>query len=52
MLLENLGIEPARVRLEWISAGEGERFANTMKEMVKEVKALGPIGRLEVPATQ
>ncbi len=42
LLLEDLGIEPERYRLEWISASEGQRFAEVMKEMTENVKSLGP----------
>jgi F420-non-reducing hydrogenase iron-sulfur subunit len=42
LLLEDLGIEPERYRLEWISASEGAKFAKTMQEMVDTVKELGP----------
>jgi F420-non-reducing hydrogenase iron-sulfur subunit len=41
-VLEQFGIEPERLRLEWVSASEGDRFASVMKEMVQEVKKLGP----------
>ncbi|NOZ82547.1 MAG: hydrogenase iron-sulfur subunit, partial [Euryarchaeota archaeon] len=34
-LLPELGIEPERLMLRWISAAEGERFASTMKEFVE-----------------
>ncbi|UCH89176.1 MAG: hydrogenase iron-sulfur subunit [Thermoplasmata archaeon] len=40
--LKLLGIEEKRVRLEWISASEGKRFADIMNEFVKEVKEIGP----------
>jgi F420-non-reducing hydrogenase iron-sulfur subunit len=43
-LLEQFGIEKARFRLEWISGGEGEKFATVANEMYKEVEALGPLG--------
>lgn len=42
-ILETLGINPKRLRLEWISASEGTKLANTAKEFVEELKALGPI---------
>lgn len=42
LLLEDLGIEPERYRLEWISASEGQRFAEVMKEMTDTIKSLGP----------
>ena len=42
-LLAQLGIEPERVRLEWISASEGERFAQVVDEFTEEIRRLGPI---------
>ena len=42
LMLEDFGIEPERFRLEWVSASEGGKFANTVKEMVDEIKELGP----------
>ena len=42
-VLEQLGIEPQRLRLEWVSASEGERFATLIKDMVEDIKKLGPI---------
>jgi F420-non-reducing hydrogenase iron-sulfur subunit len=41
-LMEDIGLEERRVRLEWISASEGQKFADTVNEMVKETKELGP----------
>jgi F420-non-reducing hydrogenase iron-sulfur subunit len=41
-MLEDLGIEPERFKLEWVSASEGERFAQIIREFTEEVKALGP----------
>ena len=40
--LKDVGIEPERLRLEWISASEGDKFARVVREMVEEVKKLGP----------
>jgi F420-non-reducing hydrogenase iron-sulfur subunit len=40
-LIELLGIEQGRLRLEWISAGEGARFAKVIEEFTDEVRALG-----------
>jgi F420-non-reducing hydrogenase iron-sulfur subunit len=40
--LAQLGVEPERVRLEWVSAAEGDRFAAIVNEMTEEVRALGP----------
>jgi F420-non-reducing hydrogenase iron-sulfur subunit len=41
-LIEQLGIEPERLRLEWISASEGGKFAEVVTEFTKELKELGP----------
>lgn len=41
-LLEDLGLEEKRIRLEWISASEGQKFADTVNGMVKETKEMGP----------
>ena len=41
-LLEGMGIDPRRVRLEWISASEGGKFAETVREMERQLIELGP----------
>ena len=41
-LLGPLGIENDRVRLEWVSASEGQRFADVVADMTERLKALGP----------
>ena len=41
-VLEQLGIESERLRLEWISASEGDKFAKVVGEMVEDIKKLGP----------
>lgn len=41
-VLEGLGIEPERLRLEWVSASEGDRWAAVVRSMVDDVKKLGP----------
>jgi F420-non-reducing hydrogenase iron-sulfur subunit len=41
-LLDVMGIDTKRVRLEWISASEGPKFASTIKEFVEELTKLGP----------
>jgi F420-non-reducing hydrogenase iron-sulfur subunit len=42
-LLSGMGISPARLRLEWISAAEGAKFRNTMNDFIDSVRALGPL---------
>ena len=41
-ILPRFGFEEDRVKLTWIGASEGVDFAATIKEMVEEVKTLGP----------
>ena len=41
-LLDEMGIESARVRFEYISASEGQKFASVVTEFVDELKRLGP----------
>jgi F420-non-reducing hydrogenase iron-sulfur subunit len=41
-LLDQLGVEPERVRLEWVSASEGEIFAGMVDNMTEQLRALGP----------
>ena len=41
-VLKDFGVEPERLRLEWISASEGDKFAAVVRDMVEEVKKLGP----------
>jgi F420-non-reducing hydrogenase iron-sulfur subunit len=42
-ILEYAGIEPQRLRLEWISASEGERFAEVVEEFTETIRGLPPI---------
>jgi F420-non-reducing hydrogenase iron-sulfur subunit len=42
MLIE-FGIDEERIRLEWISASEGEKFGRISWEMEEQIRALGPL---------
>lgn len=42
MLIQQFGFDPGRLRLEWVSAGEGEKFQKTIIEFTNTVKELGP----------
>ena len=42
LMLEDYGLEPERFRLEWVSASEGPKFAQVMRDMVMAVKSAGP----------
>jgi F420-non-reducing hydrogenase iron-sulfur subunit len=41
-VLKEFGFEPERVRLEWISASEGDKFATVVRDMTDQVRKLGP----------
>jgi coenzyme F420-reducing hydrogenase delta subunit len=43
-IMEHIGLNPARLRLVSVSAGEGIRFAEIMNEFGAEIRALGPVG--------
>ena len=40
-LIKILGIDPERLRLEWISSAEGTRFAEVAREFTEKVRSLG-----------
>jgi len=46
-MLKDMGLEDDRVRLEWISAAEGDKVKFVMNDMVAKVTRLGPLGMPE-----
>lgn len=44
-LLARAGIEPERLRTEWLSAAQGDRFAKVMRKFSKTISALGPVSK-------
>ena len=44
-MLAQFGVEEERVRLDWVSASEGDRFASIVDEMTEQLKDLGPFHR-------
>ncbi|MBM4177120.1 MAG: hydrogenase iron-sulfur subunit, partial [Ignavibacteria bacterium] len=42
-LLKSFGVHPKRLRLEWVSASEGDRFAEVVNEFTEEIRQLGPL---------
>lgn len=42
-MLQDMGIDQRRLRLEWISAAEGKKFAETMNEFTEQVRTMGPL---------
>jgi F420-non-reducing hydrogenase iron-sulfur subunit len=41
--LEGLGIEPERLRLDWVAASEGQKFSKVANEMAETIRNLGPL---------
>jgi F420-non-reducing hydrogenase iron-sulfur subunit len=50
-VLSQLGIEGERIRLEWVSASEGARFAEVVSDFTQTIKKLGP-GPIFAPQAQ
>ena len=46
-MLDFIGVEKGRTRVEWVSAAEGVKFSQTMTEFVDKIKSLGKNVRLE-----
>jgi F420-non-reducing hydrogenase iron-sulfur subunit len=43
-LMEQIGLNPERLRIEWVSASEGIRFAEIVTNFTKQLKEMGPLG--------
>ncbi|MFW9952707.1 MAG: hydrogenase iron-sulfur subunit [Candidatus Thorarchaeota archaeon] len=43
IIITQLGINEKRVKLEWVSASEGKRFAEVIIEFTREIKIMGPL---------
>ena len=46
-IMEHIGLNPERLRIEFLSSGEGSLFAEVINDFVKKVKELGPLGKGE-----
>ena len=46
-IMEHIGLNPERLRLEFMSSADGNLFAEIMREFGSEVKELGPLGKAE-----
>jgi len=44
-LLELVGVRPERLRIEWIAASEGTRFAEVMSDFAAQLRELGPLAQ-------
>jgi len=42
-LLEYIGIDPRRVKMTWVSAAEGKKFADVVKKVTEDIKEIGPM---------
>ena len=49
-MLEKLGIEQDRFRLEWISASEGVKFQQVVIELTKKLEELKKAGKIKALA--
>ena len=45
-LLDFIGIDDRRIRMTWVSAAEGKKFADVIKEVTEDVKKLGPMQQI------
>jgi coenzyme F420-reducing hydrogenase delta subunit len=46
-LLEFMGIDPRRIRMSWVSASEGKKFAEVISEVTRDIAGLGPLQPLK-----
>jgi F420-non-reducing hydrogenase iron-sulfur subunit len=46
-IMEHIGLNPERLRIEFMSSAEGNRFAEVVNDFVKKIKELGPLGKGE-----
>jgi F420-non-reducing hydrogenase iron-sulfur subunit len=42
LVLDDLGIDPARYEVEWVSSAEAPQFAEIVRNFVGKIRALGP----------
>jgi coenzyme F420-reducing hydrogenase delta subunit len=47
-LLSYIGIDPRRLRLDWVSSAEAPKFAQVTREFVEVVRELGPLAETPV----
>jgi coenzyme F420-reducing hydrogenase delta subunit len=46
-LLDYVGVDPRRFQVSWVSASEGDKFAKVVKDVVEELRRIGPQKRLK-----
>lgn len=48
-LLAFVGIDPRRVQFSWVSAAEGDKFAQVVQKVVADIKEIGPNELFRIP---
>jgi F420-non-reducing hydrogenase iron-sulfur subunit len=46
-IMEHIGLNPARLSIEFMSSGEGIRFTEVVNDFCRTIRALGPLGQAE-----
>lgn len=46
LLLKEMGVDDRRLKLEWISAGEGARFQEVINSFIISITELGPLAKI------
>ena len=46
-IMEHIGLDPERLRIQFMSSGEGNVFAEAMNDFTKKIHELGPLGKAE-----
>jgi coenzyme F420-reducing hydrogenase delta subunit/ferredoxin len=46
-IMEHIGLNPERLRVEFMSSAEGSRFAETVNDFIKKISSIGPFGKSE-----
>jgi ferredoxin len=46
-IMEHIGLNPERLRVEFMSSAEGSRFAETVNDFIRKVSTIGPFGKSE-----
>jgi len=46
-IMEHIGLNPERLRIEFMSSAEGSRFVETVNDFIRKLRAIGPFGRGE-----
>jgi F420-non-reducing hydrogenase iron-sulfur subunit len=49
-LMAFVGLEPERLKLDWVSASEGERFARIVNEFTETIRGIGPCSWRVIPS--